>query len=163
MELRDDVVVLRRPAPGDIDAIVAACNDSAIARFIPLIPTPYERADAQWWVDHADELWATGSAYPFVIADAAAGGVLGAIEVRPAEGSIGYWIAAEARGRGAATRALRLVCDWRTERPLWLVTHPDNRASQRVAEKAGFRPTGLVPHEPSFRDGTAEATRYQLD
>jgi RimJ/RimL family protein N-acetyltransferase len=76
--------------------------------------------------------------------------------------TIGYWVAAAARGRGVATRALRLVCEWRQERPLRLVTHPRNVASQRVAEKAGFRCVGKCPHEPVFRDGTAEAVRFEL-
>ena len=50
-----------------------------------------------------------------------------------------------------------------TERPLWLMTHPDNRGSQRVAEKAGFRRVGLERHDPPFRDGTTEAVKFELD
>ena len=163
MELRDDDILLRRPEAADIDAIVAACTDEEIVRYIPLIPVPYRRADAEWWIDRAEQAWKDGSAYPFAIADSDTGRFLGAIEVRPLRGDIGYWIAPKARGRGVCTRALRLILGWRTERPLWLTTHPQNAASQRVAEKAGFRRIGLVPHEPVFRDGTAEAVRFELD
>jgi RimJ/RimL family protein N-acetyltransferase len=162
MELHGDDFVLRQPSAGDIDAIVAELGDPDIVRFIPLIPTPYARSDAAWWVDRAARVWADGSACPFVIVDAGTGRLLGAIEVRPQRGDIGYWIAADARGRGLATRALELICDWRTERPLWLMTHPDNRASQRVAEKSGFRRIGLEYHEPHFRDGTPEAVKFEL-
>ena len=147
----------------DVDAIVAEFTDPEIPRFIPLVPRPYAREDAEWWVDRCANAWRDGSAYPFVIEDAGTGELLGAIEVRPESGSIGYWIAARARNRGLATRALRLLCEWRTERPLWLMTHPDNTASQRVAEKAGFRRVGLRPHEPHFRDGVTEAVMFQLD
>jgi RimJ/RimL family protein N-acetyltransferase len=55
---------------------------------------------------------------------------------------VGYWVAAPCRGRGAATRAVRLVTDWgfaglgvaRVE----LLAEPENLASQRVAAAAGF-------------------------
>ena len=163
MELRDDDILLRRPDAADVDAIVAACSDEEIVRYIPLMPVPYERADAEWWIDRAEQAWADGSACPFVIVDADAGGLLGAIEVRPGRGDIGYWMAPAARGGGLCTRALRLILEWHTERPVWLTTHPDNAASQRVAEKAGFRRVGLVSHDPPFRDGTAEAVRFELD
>jgi RimJ/RimL family protein N-acetyltransferase len=163
VELQGDDFVLRPPASADIDAIVAEIADEDIGRFIPLIPSPYARADAEAWIERVGRAWADGTSCPFVIVDMVAGKLLGAIEVRPLRGDIGYWVAAGARGRGIATRALRLICEWREERPLWLVTHPDNAASQRVAEKAGFRRVGLVPHEPHFRDGTTEAVRFELD
>jgi RimJ/RimL family protein N-acetyltransferase len=162
VELRDGDLLLRRPNYGDVDAIVEACADEEIVRFIPLMPSPYGRSDAEWWIDRADEVWRDGSACPFAIVDAGSGAFLGAIEVRPGRGDIGYWIAAAARGRGVATRAVRLVCEWRQERPLWLMTHPDNVASQRVAEKAGFRCVGMAEHLPAFRDGRAEAVRFEL-
>jgi RimJ/RimL family protein N-acetyltransferase len=163
VELRGKGILLRPPVAGDIDAIVAACSDAEIVRYIPLMPAPYERADAEWWIDRADQAWADGSACPFVIVEAGTDRLLGAIEVRPQRGDIGYWLAATARGRGVCTCALRLILDWHTDRPVWLTTHPDNAPSQRVAEKAGFRRVGLVSHDPPFRDGTAEAVRFELD
>jgi len=163
MELRGEDILLRPPQPDDADAIVAACSDEQVVRYIPLMPVPYSRADAEWWIDRAEEVWRDGSACPFVIVDAGSGALLGVIEIRPRRRDIGYWIAPGARGRGVGTRALGLVCEWRAERPLWLVTHPQNLASQRVAEKAGFRRVGLQPHEPHFRDGTAEAVRFELE
>ena len=54
-----------------------------------------------------------------------------------------YWTAPEARGRGLYGRLLAhslAVCD-RT-RPVLIVTSPENKASQRGIEKAGFQPLG---------------------
>ena len=47
-------------------------------------------------------------------------------------------------------------------RRLELMAHPDNTASQRVAEHAGFARVGPAPHEPPFRDGTSVAIRFEL-
>lgn len=56
--------------------------------------------------------------------------------------TFGYWLAPEARGRGAATRALRLVTDWTLRTTdavrLDLYTMVGNDASERVAERAGY-------------------------
>jgi RimJ/RimL family protein N-acetyltransferase len=54
---------------------------------------------------------------------------------------IGYSMAPRFRGRGVATRAVRLLSAWAFEvgvRRLVAGTAPDNVASQRVLEKAGF-------------------------
>ena len=64
MELRDDDILLRRPDAADVDAIVAACSDEEIVRYIPLMPVPYERADAEWWIDRAEQAWLDGRACP---------------------------------------------------------------------------------------------------
>jgi len=75
---------------------------------------------------------------------------------------ISYWLAAEARGCGMASRAVRDLCSW--IRDNWLIvqhvalwTHTDNIASQRVALAAGFR------YQPS-RDGyrTVDGQRWQV-
>ncbi len=55
---------------------------------------------------------------------------------------VGYWLAADARGQGHATRAVRLICDWGfrslgLER-IELRAAVENVGSQRVAERAGF-------------------------
>jgi RimJ/RimL family protein N-acetyltransferase len=66
-------------------------------------------------------------------------------------------MAATARGRGVCTRALRLLSrhaldDLGLQR-LQLVADPDNVASQRVAEKAGFRREGVLRAHLRHPDG----------
>jgi RimJ/RimL family protein N-acetyltransferase len=72
-------------------------------------------------------------------------------------GHIGYWVARRARGQGVATAALKRLCQFafdelHVER-LELMTDPDNRASQRVPEKAGFQREGLLRSHLFHRDG----------
>jgi RimJ/RimL family protein N-acetyltransferase len=77
------------------------------------------------------------------------------LDREPGYGEIGYWVAAEARGRGVATRAVRLLADWgRAELGLTridVLPHRDNAASRRVAEKAGFTETGDRSGSPRAR------------
>ncbi len=62
--------------------------------------------------------------------------------------SVGYWLAPEARGRGVATRALRLAVAWafaeRGVELLELLAEPENEPSCRVAERGGFRREGVL-------------------
>ena len=167
MELRDGDLVLRPFEDGDAPAIAAACDDPDTARFIPDMPSPYREEHARAYVRMTHELWREGARLPFAIVDAAADELLGAIDVRLGEvGSIGYWMAPWARGRGVATRALKLLGHWAVteggvER-LELTTHPENVASQRVAEKAGFRREGVLRSHIRFRDGRRDSVLFSL-
>ncbi len=164
MELRDGDLLLRPPAEDDVPAVTAACQDEDLARFIPRFPRPYREEDARGWIASVN----TGPlARTFVIVDAQSGELLGATEVRLGEvGSIGYWIAKEARGRGVATRATKLLSRWALGEAdvqrLELTTHPENIASQRVAEKAGFTREGVLRSHTSFREGRRDSVIFSL-
>ena len=163
MEVRGEGVVLRPWRIEDVPAVTAACQDArdrTLARFRApalhgggcslLRPGLHRRAEDR---------------KPFAITDAETGEVIGSIDMRinrMQTGHIGYWLAAEARGRGLTTAALRALSRWAIEElglgRVELVTDPDNIASQRVAEKAGFKREGilrsiLVNRDGSRRDG----------
>jgi RimJ/RimL family protein N-acetyltransferase len=145
---------------------MAACNDPESVRFIPGMPAPYTEDDADAYLRRCDRVWEAGEHRPFAIVDAD-DELLGAIEVRVREiGSIGYWVAAGARNRGVATRALTLLSRWALKdggvERLELATHPENLASQRVAEKAGFTYEGVLRSHMRFRDGRRDSVLYSL-
>jgi len=162
MEIRDDEVMLRPVEGRDADAIAAGLADAETSRYMLQIPTPYTPEHARSWVKRCEQVWREGTSFPFAIVDAAGDTFLGSIELSGDSGSIGYWVAPKAQGRGVATRALRLLCGWTRRRPLRLTTHPDNVASQRVAEKAGFRRIGTTTEELRFRDGERESILFEL-
>lgn len=70
--------------------------------------------------------------------------LVGTISCFPLDGlpSVGYWIARAHWGRGIATRALQLLLEEVTTRPLHARAARDNAASIRVLEHGGFRITG---------------------
>ncbi len=74
-----------------------------------------------------------------------------------ADGSveIGYGISEESQGHGYATEAVNAVTAWALKQPgvsrVDAETEPENRASQRVLEKCGFIPSGIMGEEgPRF-------------
>ena len=163
MELQGEGVVLRAWRLEDVPAVTAACQDAEIARWLAFVPEPYTEEDARFYVQ--DCISAPEERKPFAITEAESGEVIGSIDMRinrMQTGHIGYWLAAEARGRGLTTAALRALSRWAIEElglgRVELVTDPDNIASQRVAEKAGFQREGilrsiLVNRDGSRRDG----------
>ena len=152
--LSDGVVTLRTwGEEGDVEAIAAACNDHAIAEFLDLIPSPYTERDAREYIAHCREGWAAGTVMNFAITNVEVGRAIGSIGVRwvkPEQGvaEVGYWMAPEARGRGACTRAVQLVSRWLIEdcgvERLQLRADEQNVASRRVAENAGFTQEGVL-------------------
>lgn len=159
MELRDDLIVLRPWRLEDAPAVVAACDDPAISYWIPWVPSPYTLEDAETYLRGCLE--SDDGRWPFAIEDADTSELLGSIDmflnVERYRGHVGYWVAEPARGRGFCTRALRLVAVWGVEslglQRLELITDPDNVASQRVAEKVGFRREGLLRAHLRHPDG----------
>jgi RimJ/RimL family protein N-acetyltransferase len=160
VELRDDAIVLRPWQMDDKPALVAACQDPAISHWIPWVPRPYTDDDAEAYLRACLE--SGDERHPFAIDDAETGELFGSIDMyldgQRIRGHIGYWVAEPARGRGVATRALRLLAAWGHEdlelQRVELITDPDNIASQRVAEKVGFVREGVLRvHLRHPRDG----------
>ena len=157
--LAADGVVLRVPNDGDASWIAEACNDPDIAQFIVGTPPPRR--------------WASCTEAQFVIADAAHDEPLGFVSLRIAEedpglAAVGYWLRPEARGQGAATVAVRLIARWAfnelgVER-LELTTAPENVASWRVAERAGFTREGVLRGltAATKNNGRRDAVLYSL-
>jgi RimJ/RimL family protein N-acetyltransferase len=163
--LSDGEIAVRPIAPTDIADIVAACRDPEIPRWTR-VPSPYTREDAEQFVAIAATEAAAGEGVALAVCDAARDRLIGTIGLMEVDrergyGAIGYWTAAPARGRGAATRAVALLRDWAHAElglaEIEICAHRDNRPSQLVAERAGFADTGelrSVPRmPPGKRDG----------
>jgi len=138
--LADGGVTLRTPDERDLDAIAAGIADPDVVRWLGQAPGTARdvlllnrsRAAAgspTFCVCEGDDR-CVGLAW------------LNRDDVDPEAGSVGYWLLPEARGRGLATRAVRLVVAWArgdTIPRLRLVTAVDNAHSRAVAERCGFR------------------------
>ncbi|HEX4898383.1 MAG TPA: GNAT family N-acetyltransferase [Candidatus Limnocylindrales bacterium] len=160
--LTDGAVTLRPWRPTDAQAVYEACQDPEIPRFVP-IPQPYSLDDGRWFVTHAAEESATGPSAHFAIVDPVSDHLLGAIsrhgpsEPKTHRAMVGYWLSREARGRGVATCAVRLLTDWTFASSgvirLELYTDVANEPSRRVALRAGFEFEGIRRAWDLGRDG----------
>ncbi len=148
--LSDGIIALRHWRPEDAPAVLAACSDPLLQRYIP-VPIPYTIEHADEFVETRRRGWAIEDAEKcFAIEDLATGEVLGTISRHHPEGhrvSFGYWLGPAARGRGVMTRALRLITDWTLETTdfvrLEVSTDIDNDASGAVALRAGYEREGV--------------------
>jgi RimJ/RimL family protein N-acetyltransferase len=130
-----------------------------------LVDTP-DQARAMIQARRAD--WAAGTCYSFVVlpaepgvpADLVGSVSIGGLDDSAVSGEVGYWITAPARGRGIAARAVDVVCAWAFRLPrrrplerLELLHSVGNHASCRMAEKAGFPFSAVLPPLlPDFPD-----------
>jgi RimJ/RimL family protein N-acetyltransferase len=112
-----------------------------------------------------------GTAVHLMMLDRGLGRIVGSISVFHADwetrsAEIGYGVRADRRGQGYATEALAGVARWaltdgRLQR-VWLSTIAENVASQRVAEKAGFRLEGTLRRAGLEDDGLHDLMIYSL-
>jgi RimJ/RimL family protein N-acetyltransferase len=155
MELRDGDLVLRPWTEGDIDELVVAIDDPEIAHWIPLIPHPYTEADARAFLD--GEVAPAEHRLAITLVDSIVGGIGMSVNSHDYRGTIGYWVARDARGHGICTRAVRVLARHGFEelelQRVDLITDPDNVASQRVAEKVGFQREGVLRAHLRHPDG----------
>jgi RimJ/RimL family protein N-acetyltransferase len=81
-------------------------------------------------------------------------------------GEIAYVVAPEARGQGIASAAVKILSEWAFDRlgleRLQLSIRPDNVASRRVAEKAGYRYEGTLRSTKVIRGRRVDAALYSL-
>ncbi len=149
--LGDGTVALRGWSMVDARPLAAAGRDPWIRRFRGSIPADDDAARV--WLAAAEGRRLRGDRLELAIIDAAGKSLLGGVtlwDVRREHRSamINYWVAPGARGRGIASRAVRLLAAWSFDgldvARLQAFIDPDNVASQRVAERCGFVHEGTL-------------------
>ena len=149
-ELITEKFTLRPLREADLDELVQICTDPETVRWTT-VPLNYTRDDAQTFLTFTQRAAAAGRELTWAIDDS--GVLAGAISLRLPEGSanapgtyadLGFYTAAQMRGRGIMTDAVRTVLGFGFD-PLGLgldtigwAALVGNAASERVAVKAGF-------------------------
>ncbi|GAB4105828.1 hypothetical protein GCM10028790_48470 [Micromonospora taraxaci] len=149
--LTDQVVALRRLAPGDAELMHRLhSRPEVVANQAPPVPPTREAIERRCRL--AESGWLTGEIARLLITDVSSGKPVGSCglsytDVAGGEASVGYALLPDWRGRGYATRAVRLLAAWAFGAAgiarLAAGTVPDNIASHRVLERVGFHSEGL--------------------
>lgn len=170
-ELSDGVVTARRLRAGDEEPLLDERLDRDAQRWATTAHL-WTAQDARAYVAATAALWLAGSEARFAIVDAASGTYAGSLGLRPVGGAsrvaeVGYGLRPAWRGLGHATRGLRLVSGWAFSTSgivrLELGVAAGNLASQRVAERAGFRREGVARQRlATSGGGRTDEVRYGL-
>jgi RimJ/RimL family protein N-acetyltransferase len=137
----------------DVPLIAAASHDPETRRRMEDEPMTPERERSS--LARTEEQWRSGAAAPFVIADARSDRALGLVNLQFGEdATLAVSVFPAERGRGIASRAMRLAAIWGLRdlglRRVVAEAAADNVASIRAIEKAGFRREGLRDDQARF-------------
>lgn len=132
-------------APTDLDLMDSLLGDPAVMAYYP---APKSREESARWIqwnqqnyaDHGFGLWIVETTAGEFVGDC---GLTWQLVNGTSALEVGYHVRAELQGNGFATEAAAACRDFaRTElraTELVAITHPENIASRRVAEKLGMR------------------------
>ncbi len=159
LRLERDQTTLRPFARGDLDALLAlrlSNRDFMAAYEADRSDAFFTRAGQAREIALDTEAWAAGAGYAFAIVDrlSAADRLIGRIALSNVvrgpwqNATLGYWVDLAANGRGHATNAVHLLCEFAFEHAglhrVQPAIMPRNARSRRVVEKVGFRQEGTA-------------------
>jgi [ribosomal protein S5]-alanine N-acetyltransferase len=164
--LGDGVVALRRPNDGDLGAIDRGLNDDDVVRWFGS-PT----MSAAELLAFNRQRWDDGTSPTFAICEAGeeAEPCVGHAWISidpPSQGSIGYWLLPEARGRGLVSRSVILVATWAADElgleRIRILVEPENARSRRVAERCGFVEQGVLVGNAQLEGRSIDHVQYLM-
>lgn len=150
--LSDGSLTLRPWTATDADAVLAACQDSEIQRWMD-VPVPFLPQHAADFIEHTQQQWSSRRGAPFAVCASDDDRVLGscglvAVDEADLVAQVVWAVSAPARGQKVAQRAGKLLCDWAL-RDLGLARlefyiEPTNTASRAVAMRLGCQLEGIL-------------------
>jgi RimJ/RimL family protein N-acetyltransferase len=145
VELRTVRLILRPFRADDVDDSLAYRDDREFARFLPEIPQPFTRRDAEAFVAvNMTDPWDTMPTFAVVLDGRVIGTVNIELDLAARSAMLGYALGRAYWGRGLATEAATAVLHWflvthgPTVDELWASVDAANLGSRRVLEKLGL-------------------------
>ena len=146
-------IQLRKYRAEDAPALFEAVQESVeeMQLWVPWCSEDYSLETARWWIGFQEEARQKKTEYSFAVVDEfdrlLGGCGLNEVHAIHRCANLGYWVRTSEAGKGIATTAVQLLTDWafsetQLER-LEILAAADNKASLRVAEKAGAKCEGL--------------------
>ncbi|MEI7037442.1 GNAT family N-acetyltransferase [Fulvimonas yonginensis] len=172
-ELPEGPLLIRPWCAEDAPALYEAVHASveSLGRWLPWCHAGYDLAEARAWIAHCQDGWAADEHFAFGVFEQATGALLGSVGLNQRNrlhrsAAMGYWVRQSRQGQGIAPRAARLAARFGFEQlglaRIEIVALPDNRASRRVAERAGARFEAIARHRLWIRDQAHDAAVYAM-
>jgi [ribosomal protein S5]-alanine N-acetyltransferase len=168
-QITTERLLLRPFQADDVEDALAYRDDVEFARFLPHIPQPFTRGDAEAMVaTNMMEPWDRSPTFAVVLEGRLIGTVNFEVDATTRTAMIGYAIGRAWWGRGIATEAARAAMACAMEAfdlvRVWASTEVGNVRSQRVLEKLGMRRESVRVADHIGRDGKAvDEVVYGLD
>ena len=157
--IKTERLVLRPFEDGDVEDVLALMSDDYICRMAGIKPFKT--------IDEAKVFMANWECEAYAMTERGSNKVIGIIQVPcfwwESMAGVGYWLAAEYRGRGYMTEAIEAVKEMLFDENWWvdellLYVYVGNEASRNVALKCGFRPKYEAYKESVYNPyGTVES------
>ncbi len=166
--LQTERLLLRPWSAGDVEDVLAYSQDEEMVRYLPSVPRPFTRADAEIFIaQRILRSWVTSPSFAIVLDSAAIGGIGLDIDAGNAVGDLAYGISRAHWGKGLATEASRAVIDLGFTKygleSIYAVSDIRNRGSWRVMEKLDMTRGGVLRSAFLARDGTrADNVHYAI-
>jgi ribosomal-protein-alanine N-acetyltransferase len=152
-------LLLRPFQADDVTDALAYRNDPEFARFLPHIPQPFTRRDAEAFVAlNMSEPWERSPTFAVVFQRKMVGTVNFEVDAESRVAMIGYAIGTQWWGRGIAVEAAQAAMVWAISafdlHRVWASTDARHARSQRVLEKLGMQRETIRVADQVARDGT---------
>ena len=181
MKLETKRLVLRDIKKSDAESIQRNINNIKVSQYLLVVPFPYAKSDAEWWVNHCEEKQRENprTSYELGIVIKPGKEVVGGAglsQVNFTEGSahIGYWLAEEYWRQGYVSEAAKRLIEFAFEDlgldKIIIPVFAENEGSNALAKKVGgvfvgrkekaatAKSTGKV-HDENFYEVTKESFR----
>src|SRR3954463_9253349 len=156
--LRTERLLLRPFKEDDVDAALTYRDGAEFARFLPHIPQPFTRADAEQFVTtNMEEPWEQFATFAIELDARLIGTVNLDVDSDKQIAMLGYAISRDRWGEGIAFEAARAVISWGFPTfhlaKIWASTDARHQRSRRVLEKLGMQHEGSLRAHSLGRDG----------
>ncbi len=173
LQLVSEQVVLRPYCLDDVESLYKAVRESVaeVSLWMPWCHADYAIEESRTWVESRAEAWEKGTEYEFVITDSHTGLVLGGcglnnIDRANGNANLGYWVRTGRTRQGVATTATRLLAGFGFNElglnRIEILAATGNRASRRVAEKAGATREGTLRNRLAIREEVHDAVIFSF-
>jgi len=154
MRLETKRLILRDITNKDEESLIKNINNIKVSRYMGLIPYPYTKKDAMWWINKCKRniRKKPRDDYNFSIELKSKKGVIGAIGLHKIDrfngaATIGYWLGQNYWRQGITSEALENVLDFSFKklklRRINVSAYPKNIASNALIKKMRFKFEGM--------------------